>query len=102
MVCTCAGTVLPEITTHVPRGPAGWLLLGIRSPKAEPSMNPLSPSRMSAAERLDEIADLLAAGVIRLSDGKSSQISADRGESSLDFSPRQSGHAVVQNLVGDA
>ena len=65
-------------------------------------MNPLHPRHMTAAERLDEIADILAAGLIRLSSRKSSQISADRGESSLDFSPDQSGHGVVQGSVGDA
>ena len=65
-------------------------------------MNPLSANRMSVVERLDEIADILAAGVIRLSARKSSQISADRGESSLDFSPRQSGHGVANDSVGDA
>ena len=65
-------------------------------------MNPLHPRRMSAAERLDEIAEILAAGLIRLRARKSSQISADRGESSLDFSPDQSGHVVVQDSVGDA
>ena len=56
---------------------------------------------MTAAERLDEIAEILAAGLIRLRARKSSQISADRGESSLDFSPDQSGHMVVHKTVGD-
>ena len=64
------------------------------------AMNPLSPNRMSAAERLDEIADILAAGLIRLRARKSSRLSRDRGESSLDFSPDQSGHVVVQELGG--
>jgi hypothetical protein len=59
-------------------------------------------NRMSAAERLDEIADILAAGLIRLSARKSSALSRDRGESSLDFSPDQSGHAVVLDSVGNA
>ena len=58
--------------------------------------------RMSAAERLDEIADILAAGLMRLRARKSSSLSRDRGESSLDFSPHQSGHGVVHDLVGDA
>ena len=64
--------------------------------------NPLHTSHMSAAERLDEIADLLAAGLIRLRARKSSALSRDGGESSLDFSPDQRGHVSVQNSVGDA
>jgi hypothetical protein len=59
-------------------------------------------NRMTAAERLDEIAEILAAGLIRLRARKSSRISAHHGESSLDFSPDQSGHGVVQDSVGDA
>ena len=58
--------------------------------------------RMSAAERLAEIADILAAGLIRLRARKSSPLSRDRGESSLDFSPDQRGHVSAQNSVGDA
>ena len=57
---------------------------------------------MTAEERLDEIADILAAGLIRLRARKSTLLSRDRGESSLDFSPDQSGHGVVQDSVGDA
>jgi hypothetical protein len=59
-------------------------------------------NRMSAAERLDEIADILAAGLIRLRARKSSGLSAHRGESSLDFSPDQRGHVSAQDSVGDA
>jgi len=47
--------------------------------------------RLSAAERLDEIAEILAAGLQRLQARKSSQKSADCGESSLHFAPDQSG-----------
>ena len=65
-------------------------------------MNPLHPRHMTVAERLNEIADILAAGLIRLRARKSSQISADHGESSLDFSPDQSGHVSAQDSVGDA
>jgi hypothetical protein len=55
--------------------------------------NAIRPDRLSAAERLDEIADILAAGLMRLRARKSSPLSRDRGESSLDFSPNQRGHA---------
>jgi hypothetical protein len=63
--------------------------------------NPILSGRMTAEERLDEIADILAAGLIRLHARKSSSLSRDRGESSLDFSLHQSGHAVVVKTVGD-
>jgi hypothetical protein len=48
---------------------------------------------MTAAERLDEIAEILAAGLMRLRARKSSPLSCDHGESSLDFSGDQRSHA---------
>ena len=45
------------------------------------------------AERFSEIAEILAAGLMRLRARKSSPKSADFGESSVDFSGHQSGHA---------
>ena len=42
--------------------------------------------------RIGEVAAMLALGLIRLQAPKSSQISPDRGESSLDISPAKSGH----------
>jgi hypothetical protein len=48
---------------------------------------------MTAPERLDEIADILAGGLMRLRARKSSPLSGDGGESSLDYSPDQRGHA---------
>ena len=57
--------------------------------------NPLSPEAMSPAERLDEIARILALGVVRLRLRKSSQLPAELGESSLDFPPHQSGREGV-------
>ena len=63
-------------------------------------MNPLHPSHMSAAERLAEIAEILAAGLMRLRARKSSPLSADRGESSLDCAAHQSGHADVLKSDG--
>jgi hypothetical protein len=55
--------------------------------------NALDPRHMSAAERLDEAAEILAAGLIRLHGRKSSSLSFPRGESSLDCPAHQSGHA---------
>jgi hypothetical protein len=48
---------------------------------------------MSAAERLDEIAEILAAGLMRLRARKSSALSGDHGESCLDLTATQSVHA---------
>jgi hypothetical protein len=44
-----------------------------------------------AADRLDEIAEILATGLMRLRARKSSQISPDCGEISLDILADQSG-----------
>jgi hypothetical protein len=58
-----------------------------------PFSNPLPPSRLAAAERLDEIAEILAAGLMRLRARKSSTLLGNGGESCLDFLPHQRGHA---------
>ena len=47
---------------------------------------------LSATERIDEIAEILAAGLMRLHARKSSRLSPDVGDSSLHISPVQSGH----------
>jgi hypothetical protein len=62
--------------------------------------NALDPRRLSAAERLDEIAEILAAGLMRLRARKSSPLSRDHGESSLDFSPDQRSHARPREREG--
>ncbi|MBC06213.1 MAG: hypothetical protein CMO10_07950 [Thalassospira sp.] len=58
--------------------------------------NALSPDRMSAAERLEELASILAAGVVRLRTRKSRRLSADHGESCLHFSPDQCRHGSTE------
>jgi hypothetical protein len=65
-------------------------------------MNALNPDLLSVPERLDEIAELLAAALMRLRQRKSRSISGDRGESRLDFSIHQRGHASRQDLPEDA
>jgi hypothetical protein len=60
------------------------------------AMNALNPDQMTAAERLDEIGDLLAAAFIRLQQRKSSPLSPDNRESSVDFSAPQRSHAQPQ------
>ena len=60
------------------------------------------PARMTAAERLDEVGRILAAGLIRLKRANSTELSLDSGESSLDCPPPQRGHASRRNRSGDA
>jgi hypothetical protein len=54
----------------------------------------------SHAERLAEIAEILAAGLTRLRSRQSSHLSADCGESSLDSSAHQSSHANALKTHG--
>ena len=61
--------------------------------------NPLAPEHMSDSERLAELGRILAAGLIRMRARKSSALSADRGESSVDFRPRR---AVMQPATQEA
>ena len=56
-------------------------------------LNAIHPDRMTADERLAEIAEILAGGLMRLHARKSSRLSADHGESLLDFSLNRRGHA---------
>jgi hypothetical protein len=52
--------------------------------------------------RLSEIAEILAAGLMRLMARKSSPISAEPGESSLDLSAAESGHPIpVERRISD-
>jgi hypothetical protein len=60
----------------------------------------IDASHLSAPERLAEIAEILAAGLMRLRARESSPLSRDLGESSLDFSPDQRGHARPREREG--
>jgi hypothetical protein len=64
-------------------------------------MNPIHPSLLSSDERLGEIAEILAAGLMRLHARKSSPFSPNTGESSLDCPACRSGHADTL-LHGDS
>ena len=64
------------------------------------AMNALNPDQMAPAERLAEIAEILAAGLMRLKARKSTPLSAHSGESSLDCPAHQSGHADVLTSNG--
>jgi hypothetical protein len=52
--------------------------------------NPLSPECMTADERLDEVAAILASGVVRLMSAKSSRQSDGEATSPLHFGAEQS------------
>ena len=58
-------------------------------------MNPLKPDLLNPAERLAEVADILARGLVRLRARQSRRLSADAGESWLDCPAPGSGHATV-------
>jgi hypothetical protein len=65
-------------------------------------MNALHPSHMTAPERLAEVAEILAAGLMRLRARQSTALCADCGESSLDCAAQQSGHADRGSLEVEA
>ena len=52
--------------------------------------NALDPERMTADERLDEVADILVAGFLRLRNRESANNSNDFGDFPLDFPTHQS------------
>jgi hypothetical protein len=65
---------------------------GSKQRKAPPRMhNGIDPGRLSPAERLAEIAEILTAGLMRLRARQSSALSAPGRDSFLDFPPPQSG-----------
>ena len=55
--------------------------------------NPIHPDLMSPKERLAEVCELLARGVVRLRARQSTKLSEPGGECWLDFPPGRSGHA---------
>ena len=57
------------------------------------AMSPLHPNNMTPDERLAEIAEILARGLIRLHAHEASPLSADDGDSFVDLPPHRSGHA---------
>jgi hypothetical protein len=64
-------------------------------------INALDPDRMTATERLDEMADILAAGLLRLRKRCSSN-SNDLREVCLDFNANQSMHGQSLNGHGES
>lgn len=76
------------------RAPASHQRLG-QAACSSTGVNALRPGRMTAQERLAEIAEILAAGLSRLKARQSSALSADFRESSLDCAADQSGPANI-------
>jgi hypothetical protein len=62
--------------------------------------NALDPDLMSAAERLAEVGEILAAGLIRLRTRQHAHEARQVGESSLDFPGDQSVHVSTQGTRG--
>jgi hypothetical protein len=56
--------------------------------------NPLRADRLTAQERLDDVAFMLAAGLMRLRARQSSRLSEVPEDSCVDFTANQSGGAV--------
>ena len=57
--------------------------------------NPLPPHLMTPEERLDEVARILAAGLVRLRQKGSRSEPSHLEKNSLDFSPARSVHATT-------
>jgi hypothetical protein len=58
--------------------------------------NPLAPDLMTAEKRLTEIAQILAAGLVRLRQRESRNDCSRLEKNSLDFSPDRSVHATAR------
>jgi hypothetical protein len=59
---------------------------------------PLAADHITASDRIVEIGEILALGLIRLQARKSSELSRACGESWLDCAANQSGHAPENSL----
>jgi hypothetical protein len=57
---------------------------------------------MTAAERLDELATILASGLVRLRARQSSRLSDHRENSCVDFTAHQSGGVSIVNSMENA
>ena len=63
--------------------------------------NALNPSHMEPDERLSELAEILAAGFLRLQARESARNSRGLSEFPLDFAARPSVHGRPKRPVGD-
>jgi hypothetical protein len=58
--------------------------------------NPLAPDLMIAEDRLTEVAQILAAGLVRLRQRRNQNHCSTLEKNNLDFSPDRSGHATAR------
>ena len=58
--------------------------------------NAVAPDLMTANERLTELGQILAAGLMRLRRRQSMSVAAPSGDYRLDFSPERSVHATAR------
>jgi hypothetical protein len=62
--------------------------------RSDPTVpKPLHPDLMTPAERLDEIGEILAAGIVRVRERLRATRGSTEEQVSVDFSPRRSGYA---------
>ncbi len=64
----------------------------------------LDPARMTAAERLDEVARILAAGILRARARRlesQAQSKGEKRECSLDLTGKESGHVRTKTRRGE-
>ena len=64
-------------------------------------INALDPERMTAEERLDEVAEIMAAGFRRLRNNESTNNSNNFGDIPLDFPAHQSVHGPDPRQSGE-
>ena len=64
-------------------------------------INALDPERMTAEERLDEVAEILATGLLRLRTHESANNSNDSGDFPLDLPAHQSVHGPDPRQGGE-
>lgn len=64
-------------------------------------MNPLHPNLMSTKERLAEVCEILATGIVRLR-LREAQSAANPEQIGLHFSPAESGHANANDPSKEA
>jgi hypothetical protein len=82
---------------HVIARPRHSAILGQPAAMMTPRTHP-----ENSAKHLSEISEILAAGLMRLMARKSSQISTDTGDVSLDFSATESAHPTsVDRRISD-
>jgi hypothetical protein len=67
---------------------------GIRTPGSGQPPKAVTQGDIAAREPITELAEILAAGLIRVLAGKSTEKRPLNGESSLDFSAIKSGHPM--------